>query len=142
MTSSPSRSADQHSSSLMESNGGATEAMQRIWSQKRTMIPCDKTMRLCSLRAGRRWAINDKMPHEASYGAVILPVILGTAVPVQCTVPVRVKLGAISCPASRHVTGVARNTGVPGMLCTNQACSKASSSSAAALSCQIPALGN
>ena len=48
------------------------------------------------------------MPHEASYGAVILPVILGTAVPVQCTVPVRVKLGAISCPASRHVTGVAR----------------------------------
>ena len=39
--------------------------------------------------------------------------------------------------ASRHVTGVARNSGVPGMLRTNQACSKACSSSAAALWCRI-----
>ena len=39
--------------------------------------------------------------------------------------------------ASRHVTGVARNSSVPGMLCTNQACSKACSSSAAALWCRI-----
>ena len=58
-------------------------------------------------------------------------------VQVQCTV--RVKLRVISCPASRHVTGVARNSGVPGMLCTNQACSKAFSSAAAALCCQIAA---
>ena len=49
------------------------------------------------------------------------------------------KTGAISRPASRHVTGVARNSGVPGMLCTNQACSKACSSSAAALCDQITA---
>ena len=57
---------------------------------------------------------------------------------VQCTTGTG-KTGAISRPASRHVTGVARNSGVPGMLRTNQACSKACSSSAAALCDQITA---
>ena len=67
-------------------------------------------------------------------------VLYSCADTVQCTTGTSTgKTGAISRPASRHVTGVARNSGVPGMLCTNQACSKACSSSAAALCDQITA---
>ena len=109
--------------------------------------------RECSLRSQishfqddipRRWAKNEKMSHETVSGQSFSPVItvqlyLGTDT-VQCTTGTSTgKTGAISRPASRHVTGVARNSGVPGMLRTNQACSKACSSSAAALCDQITA---
>ena len=101
-----------------------------------------------SFYRGRRWAKNEKMSHETVSGQSFSPVILGTVQlyeylgtdTVQCTTGTSTgKTGAISRPASRHVTGVARNSGVPGMLCTNQACSKACSSSAAALCDQITA---
>ena len=107
--------------------------------------------RECSLRSQishfqddipRRWAKNEKMSHETVSGQSFSPVItvqlyLGTDT-VQCTTGTSTgKTGAISRPASRHITRVARNSSVPGMLRTNQACSKACSSSAAALWCRI-----